>query len=111
VGTATSPFRYRDGAEVGFDIGFPIDPSDEEVAGRAGLGTGETSAGEAFVHIHRGPYARLGDTYRQMERNMSEQGFKGFGDLWAVYLNDPDECRASDLLTQIVWPVEIAAYA
>jgi AraC family transcriptional regulator len=110
-GQPRAHFRYSDGAQVGFDIGFPIDPADEETALRAGLGAGETALGEALVHIHRGPYARLGEAYRHMERNMGEKGLKARGDLWEFYLNDPDECRASDLLTQIVWPVEQAAYA
>jgi AraC family transcriptional regulator len=104
-------FRYREKTGIDFDIGFPIDPSDEVTARKAGLGIGETAGGETFVHIHRGPYATLADTYRRMERTIVQKGLKGRDDLWEVYLNDPEECRASDLLTQIVWPIEEAAYA
>jgi effector-binding domain-containing protein len=105
-GQPRAHFHYRDGEEVGFDIGFPIDPSDECNARLAGLGFGEAAPGNALVHIHRGPYARLSETYREMQRDMNDKGLKGRGELWEFYLNDPDECRASDLLTQVVWPVE-----
>ncbi|MEQ1607802.1 MAG: GyrI-like domain-containing protein [Hyphomonadaceae bacterium] len=105
-GQPRAHFRYRDGEQVGVDIGFTIDPGDEEAARRAGLSAGETVAGEAMVHIHRGPFARLGETHHQMEQDIGRKGLKPGGDVWEVYLNDPDDCRAQDLLTQIVWPLE-----
>ena len=110
-GQPRAHFRYRNAGEIGFDIGFPIDPADEDLARRAGLGAGQASPGEALVHIHRGPYAQLGETYRQMEQSISEKGFTARGDLWELYLNDPDECQAPDLLTQVVWPIEHTAHA
>jgi effector-binding domain-containing protein len=110
-GQPRAHFRHRNASELGFDIGFPIDPADKDTARRAGLDVGETASVEALIHIHRGPYARLGDAYSKMERDMERQGLKGRGDLWEVYVNDPDERRASDLLTQIVWPLEQPAHA
>lgn len=107
-GQPRAHFRYRSGPYVGFEIGFPIEASDEPAALRAGLNVGKAAPGEALVHIHRGPYTELGTTYREMERRINERGFRARGDLWELYLNDPDECKASDLLTQIVWPVELA---
>lgn len=58
--------------------------------------------GEALMHIHRGPYARLGEAYRKMEEDLDARGLKGPSDLWELYLNDPDECPANELLTQIL---------
>jgi effector-binding domain-containing protein len=110
-GPPCAHYRYRDGEQVGFDIGFPIDPQDEGAARKAGLGTGETLSGDALMHIHRGPYARLGEIYRRMERDLSSKGLKGRGDLWELYLNDPDACPAGELLTQVLWPVESAIRA
>ncbi len=105
-GQPRAHFHFRDGVQAGFEIGFPIDPSEEDVARSAGLQVGNASPGEAFVHIHRGPYSQLRDTYREMEQVMSKQGVAPRGDVWEVYLNDPDECEAAELLTQVVWPVE-----
>jgi effector-binding domain-containing protein len=107
-GQPRAHFRYRSGPYVGFEIGFPIDASDEAAARKVGLSVGKAAPGKALVHIHRGPYTQLGATYREMERRINETGFRARGDLWELYLNDPDECKASDLLTQIVWPVELA---
>jgi hypothetical protein len=103
--------RYRDGDPIGFDIGFTINPDDELLAREAGLLTGETLAGEALMHIHRGPYASLAEAYRRMEQDLNARGIKGRGDLWEIYLNDPDACPAPELLTQILCPVEQAVAA
>lgn len=105
-GQPRAHFHYRDGEHVGFEIGFPIDPGDEEAARQRGLAAGPADPGCALVHIHRGPYGKLHEAYRAMEQNLVERGLKGRGDLWELYLNDPDECGASDLLTQIVWPID-----
>jgi hypothetical protein len=102
-------YRYREGDQIGFDLGFPIQPNDEDIARQAGLKTGETLSGEALMHIHRGAYARLGEAYRRMEQNLGAKGLKGRGDLWEVYLNDPDKCPPQEVLTQILWPVESSA--
>jgi effector-binding domain-containing protein len=111
IGPPRAHYHYRDGQEVGFDIGFPIESDDETTARKAGLLTGETLSGEALMHIHRGPYAGLKQTYRRMEKDLCARGLRGSGDLWEFYLNDPDECPAPELLTQVLWPVEHAAHA
>lgn len=105
-GQPRARFRYRNCGQAGFDIGFPIDASDETRARAAGLCTGVTVSGDAMIHIHRGPYARLGDSYRQMQQEFSKKGLKAGEDVWEFYLNDPDHCQPKDLLTQIVWPIE-----
>lgn len=111
IGPPRAHYHYRDGKEVGFDIGFPIDPDDRPMAREAGLLTGETLSGAALMHIHRGPYAGLKQAYCRMEQDLDERGLRGSGDLWELYLNDPDECPAPELLTQILWPVEPATHA
>lgn len=108
VGQPRAHFHYRDGEYVGFEIGLPIDPNDVKAAREHGLAAGPADPGHALVHIHRGPYGRLHEAYHAMEKNLVAQCLKGRGDLWEVYLNDPDECSASELLTQIVWPVDDA---
>lgn len=107
-GQPRAHFHYRDGEHVGFEIGFPIEPDDVNTARQLGLGAGPADPGHALVHIHRGPYEKLHEAYHAMEQNLVERGLKGRGDLWELYLNDPDECSASELLTQIVWPVDDA---
>lgn len=108
IGQPRAHFHYRDGEPVGFEIGFPIDPDDVNAARRLGLAAGPADPGHALVHIHRGPYGRLHEAYSAMEQDFVERGLRGRGDLWELYLNDPDECSASELLTQIVWPIDDA---
>ena len=99
-------YRYRDGDQVGFEMGIPIDPDDEAAARQAGLEMGETLVGEALSLVRGGPHARLGGAYRQMERGLAIRGLKGRGDFWELYLSDPAKCPPNEVMTQILWPVE-----
>lgn len=104
-GPPRAHFRFCDGARVDYDVGVPIHPDDASAARDFGLQVGETLVGEALLHIHQGPYAELGRAYGEMEHDLHAKGLKGRGDLWEVYLNDPDECPPSALLTEILWPI------
>lgn len=105
-GAPRARYHYRDGEQIGFDLGFPIAPADVAAAHRAGLATGETLSGEALTTTHQGPYENLAQTYRALEADMKERGIAGQGAVWEVYLNDPDDTPRQDLLTQIFWPIE-----
>lgn len=106
IGQPRAHFHYSDGEHVGFEIGFPIDPNDVRGARQLGLAAGPADPGHALVHIHQGPYEKLHEAYRAMQQILVERGLKARGDLWEFYLNDPDECSPSRLLTQIAWPVD-----
>ena len=108
AGAPCAHYRTCTGTELHFEIGIPINPDDAEAARKTGLSIGETFKGEALVHIHRGPYAQLGNAYREMQKDLHAKGLRGRDDLWEVYLNDPNACPSADLLTQILWPVASA---
>jgi effector-binding domain-containing protein len=91
---------------VSFDLGFPIQPRDATAARRAGLKTGDSFSGEALVIVHHGPYEALAQSYRALEQDLKERGLTGRGDVWEIYLNDPDETPSAELLTEIYWPIE-----
>lgn len=105
-GPPRAHFHICDGAPAGFEVGVPIHPDDAQAARDVGLGTAEAHIAEALLHIHRGPYSQLGEAYHLMELDLAARGLKGRGDVWEVYLSDPDKHRPEDLLTQILWPVE-----
>jgi effector-binding domain-containing protein len=104
-GPPRAHYHYRDQTGIGFDLGFPILPQDAAAAERAGLGTGQTVSGEAITRVHEGPYARLPETYKEVERELKSQGLSGCKDVWEVYLNDPDDTPPKGLRTQIYWPI------
>lgn len=104
-GAPRAHYHYRDGAETGFELGFPIVADDASAAKRAGLGVGQTFSGNAFSMVHEGPYAELSKAYKRLEQELSAQGFSGSGDTWEVYLNDPDNTPPAELRTQIYWPI------
>jgi effector-binding domain-containing protein len=104
-GPPRARYHYRDGAQLGFDLGFPIIVNDEAAARRAGLKTGQTLSGEALMRVHKGPYEGLAGAYGTLREELKAKGLEGKGDTWEVYLNDPDNTPAANLLTQIYWPI------
>lgn len=108
-GPPRSHYHYRDQQGIGFDLGFPIAPEDAAAAERAGLTVGPTLSGRALAGLHEGPYAGLSGAYKALEQELKNKGLAGCGDVWEVYLNDPDNTAPEALRTQIYWPISEAA--
>jgi effector-binding domain-containing protein len=104
-GPPRAHYHYRDQNGIGFDLGFPIVAEDEAAAQRAGLATGRTLSGEAFTRVHEGSYAGLSRTYKELEQELKAKELNACGDVWEVYLNDPDDTPPDKLRTQIYWPI------
>jgi effector-binding domain-containing protein len=104
-GPPRAHYHYRDQHGIGFDLGFPIAAEDAAAAERAGLTTGPTLSGKAMAWLHEGPYAGLAAVYKALEQELKAKGLAGSGDVWEIYLNDPDNTASEGLRTQIYWPV------
>ncbi len=86
------------------DVGFPVSTTDAaNVEGE--VKAGMTPSGEALRAIHRGPYAKLRETYGALTAHMKEQGLPRPQVAWEVYVSDPDKTPEDELLTEIYMPV------
>lgn len=56
--------------------------------------------------VHRGPYGKVGPTYESVFRYASENNLKITGPVRELYLNDPQEVREEEILTEVQLPVE-----
>jgi effector-binding domain-containing protein len=56
--------------------------------------------------IHKGPYQEVGQAYEAAFGYISEKGLKMAGPTRECYLNNPDEVKEDELLTEIQIPVE-----
>ena len=61
----------------------------------------ETPGGEAVVAIHRGPYNRMNDAYRKIDKWMTENRRESAGHSWEIY-GDPTPDPA-DTETTVVY--------
>ncbi len=56
--------------------------------------------------LHRGPYAKTGDAYARLDAYIDQNGYRHAGPIHELYLNDPGEVPAGELLTICRVPVE-----
>jgi AraC family transcriptional regulator len=97
---------YRDyaGGSVTIDLGFPV--SQESLAKAGGeVKAGRTPGGKAMRVIHKGPYAKIRDTYTTVEGEMKKDGIPTPARMWEVYVSDPQKTPEAELLTEIYMPV------
>jgi effector-binding domain-containing protein len=62
--------------------------------------------GKMAKTMHKGPYADCGPTYERFYKWIDEQGKKITGPVREVYLNDPNEVKKEEILTEIFAPIE-----
>ena len=63
----------------------------------------ETPAGEAAVAVHRGPYGRMNETYREIEEWMAANMRASAGCSWEIYGDpSPDPARTETTLVHLL---------
>lgn len=67
---------------------------------------GMTPGGRAARIVHAGPHEALADSWNRLETFMALRGLETAGDPWEVYVTDPADVPAAELVTHIFWPVE-----
>ena len=104
AGPPIAVYRDWDGGKMKIDVGFPVSAADTAKA-RGEVTAGQTPSGKALKVVHRGPYAKLRETYGALENYMSKAGYAMPALAWEVYLSDPDTTPEADLVTEIYMPV------
>ena len=65
----------------------------------------EIPGGSVAFTVHRGPYDEIGPAYHTLSGWIQDHGHEMAGPPREVYLNDPREVPAEELLTEIDWPI------
>jgi effector-binding domain-containing protein len=79
------------------EIGFPVRPADNYTRILKGCACASG--------LHRGDYSSLFQTYKQIAEWIEHQGYTISGPPFEVYLNDPRELPANELLTEVYFPI------
>ena len=102
---AGPPFcYYPDEVVEEFDVVVCMPVAPGATAG-PGVDLETVPGGTAASTVHVGPYSALEPTYAALREWMAANGRRPAGPPREVYLNDPATVPASDLLTEIDWPV------
>lgn len=80
-------------------------PTSRVLEGKGDIEARELPSGLVVYVVHKGPYSELAATYQALDVWIGENGYKYAGPAKEIYLNDPSETPASELLTEIQYPV------
>ena len=99
--------EYSD--EAAIDVCLPLKPDAEKAAGERTEGKVELLPGcRALCLVHRGPYEKIGDSYRQLFREFSEKGLGAGLPIREIYLIGPGTIlprSPKSFRTRIVVPI------
>jgi effector-binding domain-containing protein len=91
------------------DEEFDPNDSDLELAieiKEAVKGTRDLETGLCAVITHKGPYSGLVESYAKVVSWIEKEGYAIASSPFDLYLNDPDETKPEDLITEIYFPVK-----
>ena len=81
-------------------------PCPESVPEKEDIKKMTLEAGKYLRAIHKGPYMKVGDTYKLIQKFAEDKKLKLKNYSIEFYLNDPREVSASDLETEVLVPVK-----
>jgi effector-binding domain-containing protein len=96
----TSP---QDNAEdIVYDIGFPVAG---EVVGNERIIIANVPEHKVVYALHKGPYADIPLVYQSLVEFVMINKYDVIGSPKEIYFNSPEEVSASELLTEVQFPV------
>lgn len=88
--------------EFKYDVGFPIEG---EVSGTDKIMIVTIPEHRVVYAMHKGPYSTLSQVYDSMVEFVLANNYDVIGSPKEIYINNPEEVPASELLTEIQFPV------
>lgn len=85
------------------EIGFSVNKLLED---NAEIKSATLPAGKYAVTMHQGPYGKIRPAYNALKKKVNEEGLQATGVAYEYYLNDPNNTKQNDLLTQVVFPLK-----
>lgn len=96
-GNALSVYYTHDAQTLTFRAGFLVSAEDAERA-EGNVKAGVLPGGKVLNFMHRGPYAKLRDSYGEMMEYLENNGMTVGAPTWEIYLNEPDSVASEDEL-------------
>jgi len=89
--------------ELEYEIGFSFEGDLKLQEGK--LGFKEIPEHSVLSAIHKGPYTNVGPVIHAIAEYASKNGYDIVGPVTEVYLNNPNDVKQEDLLTEVRFPV------
>jgi len=85
--------------EIGFPVSCPL-------AGQGNIQPNQIFGGKLATCLYIGPYSDVGPAYDALTKFVKDKGVEATGVAYEFYLNDPQTVQASELQTQIYFPLK-----
>jgi effector-binding domain-containing protein len=103
MGVPYTAYYNFDVQNLDVEMGFPVSkalPESQEIKAR------EIKAGQVASTMYQGPYEKMEPTYIELFKWIEENGYHLTGVCYEYYHNSPEDVPESELLTEIVLPIE-----
>ena len=103
IGAPFSMYHNMDMANLDVEMGFAVAGTHP---GKGRVKPGTLPGGRTAVALHTGPYEEIERTYNELQKFVQEQGETPQPFMYEMYLNDPQSVPASELETEIFFPLK-----
>jgi effector-binding domain-containing protein len=105
AGPPFTAYYNMDMQNLDIEIGFPVS---KQFSGKDNIQAGEIPAGKIATCVHIGPYTDMPPAYAALSEWIKENGYEATGVAYEIYLNDPGQTPPQELMTQIVFPLQMS---
>lgn len=102
VGRPISVYPVHQPDRMIFRAGYIV-PRETAQKARGDVHAGEIPDGRVLHYVHRGPYAKLRETYDHLMDYAAGNGLTISAPAWEIYLNEPGEVASEDDLETAVY--------
>ena len=91
-------YNNKNNDKLDLEIGFPIN---RKFLGTQSIYMGHTPGGYVLTCMHVGSYDSLSETYKSLEKYMSDYKLTSKGKYFEIYYNNPADTPVNDLITEV----------
>jgi effector-binding domain-containing protein len=105
AGPPFTVYYNMDMQNLDIEIGLPVS---KKLAGKDNIQASEIPAGKIATCVHIGPYSDMPPAYAALSEWIQANGYEVTGVAYEMYLNDPAQTPPQELMTQIVFPLQVS---
>ncbi len=103
AGPPFAAYYNMDMTALDVEVGFPVATA---LPGKGEIQPGTLPGGRVATVVYTGPYEQMKSAYEELAKHVQASGAEPTGVSYEIYLSDPSQVPADQLMTQILFPLK-----